>query len=227
MPAYNVFNSRGNLVTTIGVATTTGASFPVELIGQGISLYGPIIAQNEYFILENFANDSAPTHPVEGMFWYNSLAAVRRPNYYDGTNFIELSGAGSNANHAFNMLPTAVDVDFTTAGSVDVFTAPSTAGVTHHPTGVMLLPKVVDDGGLPPITPATFHVYIDSSEDVMENHNLVSHATNRHAYFPISGMTRFAAAAETVKIQIVTPATGAGAIQLTYDVVLFGFQNVS
>ncbi len=225
MPVYNVFNSRGSLVTTIGVATTTGTSFPVELIGQGISLYGPIVAQNQYYILENFANNVAPTNPVEGMFWYNS--DPRRQNYYDGTNFIELSGASTSSSHAFQMLPTAVDVDFTTAGSVDIFTAPSTAGVTHHPTGVILVPKVVDDGGAPPITPATFHLYIDSAEDVMENANVINHATNRHGYFPVYGMTRFASAAETVKMQVVTPATGAGVITLTYDVVLFGFQNIS
>ena len=78
MPSYNVFNARGSLVTTIGVATTTGAAFPIELIGQGIALYGPIIAQNQYFILENFAKDTPPTNPVEGMFWYNS--DPKKPN---------------------------------------------------------------------------------------------------------------------------------------------------
>ena len=225
MPSYNVFNSRGSLVTTIGVATTTGASFPIELIGQGISLYGPIIAQNQYFLLENFAKDTAPTNPVEGMFWYNS--DPKRPNYYDGTQFIELTGATSNASHAFIMDTTATDVDFTTTGSVDIFTAPSTATITHHPTGVILIPKLVDDGGAPPITPATFNLYIDSSEDVMENSVVIGHADNRHGYFPINGMTRFASAAEKVKLDIVIPATGAGAIQLLYDVVLFGYQNVS
>ena len=55
MTAYTVTNSRGNTVTTINVSTTTGYSFPVELVGQGISLYGPIMAQNQYRQLENFA----------------------------------------------------------------------------------------------------------------------------------------------------------------------------
>ena len=229
MPSYNVFNSRGSLVTTIPVGTTTGSSFPIELIGQGISLYGPIIAQTQWFLLENFATplSGAPTTPIEGMFWYNTDRAL--PNYYDGTNFIELSGATGNASHSFGMLPTALNVDFTTAGSVDIFTAPSTAGITYHPTGVILVPTQVNDGGFPPLTPATFHLYIDTAEDVFENHNILGHAINRHAYFPINGMTRFAAAAETVKLEIVTPSTGtaAPAIDLTYDVFLFGFQRNS
>ncbi len=225
MPAYNVFNSRGVLVTTIPVGTTTGSSFPVELIGLGISLYGPIISQTQYYLLENFANDTEPTNPVEGMFWHNTVRKL--PNFYDGAQFNELSTANSSAAHSFDMLPTATDVDFTTAGDVNLFTAPSTSGVTHHPTAVILVPKIVDDGGSPPITPATFNIYIDSSEDVMENHNIVSPTDVRHAYFPFNGMTRFAQAAETVKLQIVTPATGAGAITLTYDVVLFGYKNIT
>ena len=224
MPAYNVFNSRGGLVTTINVGTTTGSSFPIELIGQGISLYGPIVAQNQFFLLENFAAPLQPTAPVEGMFWYNTDRML--PSYYDGTNFIELTSATANASHGFEMLPTATDVDFTVAGSTDIYTAPATAGITYHPTGVLLIPKTVDDGGLPPITPTTFHLYIDSAEDVLENHVVVSPTLTRQAYFPINGMTRFPAAAETMKIEIVIPATGSAPIQLLYDVFVFGFQRI-
>lgn len=227
MPAYNVVNSRGNLVATINVGTTTGTNFPIELIGQGISLYGPIVAQTQYYLLENFASPLAdqPSNPVEGMFWHNTDRKL--PNFYDGIQFIELSTGTSSSAHAFDMLPTAVDIDFTTAGQVDLFTAPATATLTHHPTGLILIPKVVDDGGTPPITPATFNLLVDASEDVMENSTVISPTTDRHGYFPIYGMTRFASATETIKLEIVTPATGAGAIQLTYDAVLFGFQRTT
>lgn len=225
MPAYNVFNSRGALVTTINVGTTTGASFPIELIGQGISLYGPIVAQNQWFIMENFAAPTEPLTPIEGMFWYDTDRGL--PNYYNGTNFIELTSSTSNATHGFEMLPTATAVDFTMAGVTNIFTAPSTATMSHHTTGVMLVPNVVNDGGFPPITPATFNVYIDTSEDIMENHNVLGHAANRHGYFPVNGMARSAAAAETVKLEVLIPATGTGAITLTYNVYLFGLVVVS
>lgn len=226
MPSYDITNSRGSLVTTIGVGTTTGSSFPVEFIGQGISLYGSITSNDIYWMLEHFANDAEPANPVEGMIWYNS-DPIRRLNYYDGNQFVELSGASSNSGHAFDMLSTASNVDFTVAGSVDLFTAPSTSNVTHHITNVILIPTTVDDGGSPPITPATFNIYIDSSEDVLENCNLIGHSENRQGYFPMNGMSRFAEAAETVKLEIVTPATGSAAIELGYDVVLFGYQDIS
>lgn len=226
MPSYDITNSRGSLVTTIGVGTTTGTSFPIELIGQGISLYGEITANDLYWMLEHFANDVEPASPVEGMIWYDS-DPVRRLNYYDGNQFIELAGASSSGSYAFIMETAATDVDFTVAQTVTIFTAPSTSNVTHHTTGVILIPTVVDDGGAPPITPATFNLYIDSSEDIMENVNLIGHDLKRHGYFAISGMTRFAEAAETIKLEIVTPATGSGSVQLTYDVILFGYQDIT
>ena len=225
MPSYNVLNSRGNLVTTIGVATTTGASFPIELIGQGISLYGPIVATSQYHLMENFASDTEPTNAVEGMTWYETDDKIL--HFYDGLQMIPISGGSNNYAHGFKMLPTATGVNFTATGVTPIFTAPGAANITHHPTGLLLVPTAVSDGGLPPITPAVFNLYIDSSEDVLENVTIIDPTLQKSAYFSIEGMTRFASNAETVNLEIITEATGAGAVQLIYDVFLFGMQRVS
>lgn len=225
MPAYNVLNSRGNLVTTINVGTTTGANFPIEMIGQGISLYGGIVSETQYHIMENFANSAEPTNPVEGMFWYDSDTQL--PNFRNVSQFVPVTTANSGYAHQFSMLAAATDVDFTVAGSTTIFQAPGLANVTHHPTGVLLLPKSINDGGLPPIGPTQLNLYIDTSEDIMENVLVQNYTMQKHAFYTIQGMTRFASNAEEIKLEITSPATGAGAIDLKYDVIVYGYQSVT
>ena len=141
MPAYNIINSQGNPVATINVGTTTGSTFPVELIGQGISLYGPQTATNFYHLLENFSNTSEPTNPVEGMDFYRSDLQI--PHFYNGTKFVPYLTGSTTASGAFTMLPTAVDIDMTVASVIDIFTAP-TDGSTFHPTSLIMIPKIVN-----------------------------------------------------------------------------------
>ena len=225
MASYNLTNTRGQAITTIGVGTTTGINFPIEMIGQGISLYGGIIAETQYHLMEHFADDTQPTQPVEGMVWYETDDKIL--HYYDSNQFIPLSGANNNYAHAFKMLPAATNVDFTVQGTTQIFTAPGLANVTHHPTGVLLIPKLVNDLGSPPITPATFNLYIGTSEDIMENVSIITPTIEKHAFFTIQGMTRFATNAESITLEIVSEATGAGAIDLEYDVIVFGMQRAT
>lgn len=225
MPAYNVLNSRGNLVTTINVGTTTGANFPIEMIGQGISLYGGIVSETQYHLMEHFANPTEPANPVEGMIWYDTDLAL--PLYRTASQFIPMSTADSNYAHQFQMLAAATDIDFTVAGSTTIFQAPGLTNVTHHPTGLLLIPKTVNDGGSPPIGPTQLNLYIDSSEDIMENVLVQNYTLQKHAFYTIQGMTRFAENAEEIKLEITSPATGAGVIDLKFDAVVFGYQRVS
>ena len=215
MPAYNIVNSQGATVATINVGATTGTNFPIELIGQGISLYGPIIAQNQFFLLENFANNVEPTNPVEGMLWYDTITT--RPNVFDGTNFVPLITQATSASSAFAMLPAASNFDFTAAGSIPIFDAPGT-GVTFYPTSVLLIPQAVVDVS----SPAQFNLGIGGSETVMENQLINNPATDRHVFFNLQGEVRSAANVDTVSLEVTIPATGGGSLDLRYDVLLFG-----
>ncbi len=225
MPAYNVENSRGTLVTTISVGTTTEDNFPIEMIGQGISLYGGITANTEYHLMENFANNVEPDGPVEGMFWYHSDDQL--PLFRNSSQFIPVTTANSGYAHQFSMLAAATDIDFTVAGSTTIFQSPGLANVTHHPTGLLLIPKTINDGGLPPIGPTQLNLYIDTSEDIMENVLVQNYTLDKHAFYNIQGMTRFASNAEEIKLEITNPATGAGAVDLKYDAIVFGYQRVT
>lgn len=216
MPAYNITNTAGANVATIGVSTTTGATFPIELIGQGISLYGPIVAQNQYRHLENFSEDTPPANPITGMFWYKRDSQV--PHFYNGSEFVPLSTARNGASVGFEMLPAATAIDFTATGVTTIFQAPGT-GVRFHPTSIILVPN----GAVGATSPGAFSLFVSSPEDVLETVIVDNAAANVSYNFTIAGATRMIENVETLNLEVTTAATG-GALNL--DAYVFGYTTV-
>ncbi len=70
-PALSVANSSVNTTTNLG------------LVGRGFTNYGEITAENFLHLLENFANGAAPTKPVEGQLWFDSVTNTLK--YFDDT----------------------------------------------------------------------------------------------------------------------------------------------
>jgi hypothetical protein len=213
MPAYIVTNTAGTTVATINVASTTGSAFPIELIGQGISLYGPTIAKNQYRQLENFALATPPSNPVTGQFWYKRNTKI--PHFYNGTQFIPLLAASSSYAGQFTMLPAAANLDLTIAGNTAIFQAPGTLQ-RFHPTGIMMLPV----GPVTATSPAIFNLTVGASEDVLENVPVSNMTTVSHAFYRIEGTTRFLSGSESLFIAVTTPASGGA---LTVNISVFGF----
>lgn len=70
-PAISVANSSVNTTTNLG------------LVGRGYTNYGEVTAENFLHLLENFANGTAPTKPVEGQLWFDSVTNSLK--YFDDT----------------------------------------------------------------------------------------------------------------------------------------------
>ena len=215
MPAYDIKNSRGVTVAIINVGTTTGATFPIEIQGQGIAPYGTIYGTTVYHLLENFANDMEPTNPVEGMDFYRTDLQI--PHFYNGTKFVPYLTQGNGGTGLFEMLPSAVGIDLTTVGTTPIFTAPAD-GSSWLPSLLIVVPTTVTA-----ITgPAHFNLRIAAGEDVLEQ-SLVANPTTTSAHqYSIEGTTRYATGAETVSLEVTIGAPGTA---LLADAFLFGFNN--
>lgn len=67
--------------------TTTSMTF----VGQGYSGYAPVFATDFLHLLENFANPTAPTTPVQGQLWYDNVNNLLK--VYDGAGTWNPAGA--------------------------------------------------------------------------------------------------------------------------------------
>lgn len=86
---YSDFLNKGSITVVDGtINVSTSLSFP----GKFIPDYGTIIAENFLHLLENFANASEPSNPVEGQLWYDNTDNVNQLKLYDGTQWVSASG---------------------------------------------------------------------------------------------------------------------------------------
>lgn len=66
----------------------TSLKFP----GRSATGFGKSIGENFLHLLENFANSSPPSKPVEGQLWYDTTLGVDQLKLYDGTTWTSASG---------------------------------------------------------------------------------------------------------------------------------------
>ncbi len=212
MTTYTIKNSAGTTVTSIPPLTTTGSTFPIEMVGDGISPYGEYIATIQYHLLENFSNSTAPSNPTSGMLWHNPSNKVM--SFYD-SGFIPLVSNRTTYASKFEMDSAATGVNFATTGTTTIFTNPN-QGLTFYPTAIMLTTSATPTA----TDPAVFNVYVTSSEDVLETSIVSMTSTDQYAFFNIQGTTMSVSGSNSVKIEV-TSAPSSGV--LTLDVTLFGY----
>jgi hypothetical protein len=82
--AYTVNKTNGTVLATVADNTIDNTA-DVSLVGKNYLGYGEVIAENFVKLLENFSNSSAPTNPIAGQIWYDSLEG--RLKVYNGTAF--------------------------------------------------------------------------------------------------------------------------------------------
>jgi hypothetical protein len=71
---YSITTTSGAPVATVQDATINTTSTALTLIGRDYAGYGAFLNENFVHILENFANDTAPTQKLTGQIWYDTSA---------------------------------------------------------------------------------------------------------------------------------------------------------
>ena len=130
--SYIINNSRGQVLAVVADGTVNTTATDLSLVGRALTDYGTFENENYVFLLENFANSSAPLQPILGQQWYNSATDVIS-TYGSGNAWIPLATQEyvqlQKVSPAFTGIPTAP----TAAAGTATTQLATTAFVTNSP----------------------------------------------------------------------------------------------
>jgi len=89
--SYTVYKSDGTQLTQVNDGEINQTTTNLTLVGKNASNYGAHLNENFIYLLENFANTTAPTLPQVGQLWYDKNTG--RLKVYDGNLFKVTGGA--------------------------------------------------------------------------------------------------------------------------------------
>jgi hypothetical protein len=108
--SYIINNSRGNVIAIVADGTVNTTATNLALVGRAVTDYGTYENENYVYLLENFANSTAPTQPILGQLWYNSATDVLSA-YNSGNTWTALASQdyvqAQKVSPAFTGTPTA------------------------------------------------------------------------------------------------------------------------
>jgi len=128
--AYVINRSDGTAFTTLQDSTIDTTS-SLTLVGRNYIGYGEIQNENFLFLLENFANTTAPTTPISGQLWFDTNSNVLKA--YDGDKWVEVGSAAISTSPPENppvgafWFKSGANTLHTWNGSSWVFIGPETA----------------------------------------------------------------------------------------------------
>ena len=88
--AYTINKTDGTELTVLQDATVDTTT-SITLVGRNYIGYGEIQNENFLFLLENFANDAAPSTPIAGQIWFDTT--TRTLKVYDADKWVEVGAA--------------------------------------------------------------------------------------------------------------------------------------
>jgi hypothetical protein len=140
--SYIINNSRGQVIAVVADGTVNTTATDLSLVGRALTDYGTFENENYVFLLENFANSTAPLQPILGQLWYNSSTDVISA-YGTGNAWIPLASQEyvqlQKVSPTFTGVPTAPTASAGTANTQIATTAfvtnsPQFAGTPTAPT---------------------------------------------------------------------------------------------
>jgi hypothetical protein len=140
--SYIINNSRGQVLAVVADGTVNTTATDLSLVGRALTDYGTFENENYVFLLENFANSTAPLQPILGQLWYNSSTDVLSA-YGSGNAWIPLASQEyvqlQKVSPAFTGIPTAPTAPTGTsttqlATTAFVTASPAFTGIPTAPT---------------------------------------------------------------------------------------------
>jgi hypothetical protein len=95
--SYDFTKSNGTTPVSVADNAINTTLFSIGLVGKNVSGYGLTIAENFVWMLENFANGSAPVQPTVGQLWYNTTTTSLM--VYDGSNWKKILSQDPTTNN--------------------------------------------------------------------------------------------------------------------------------
>jgi len=105
--AYTLNKTNGDLLTVLADGTTDTSTTNLTLVGKNATSYGEAINENFIKILESFSSSTAPSVPLQGQLWWDSVN--KQLSVYQGTAWKVFSHAVPSAT-APSAAPTAGDL---------------------------------------------------------------------------------------------------------------------
>ena len=97
--AYILNKTNGSIVATVQDATLD-QSTDLSFMGRNYAGYGELQNENFVKLLENFANSTPPSKPIEGEIWYDS--SNKKINVYDSKEWKSISNLTVSDTNPFN-----------------------------------------------------------------------------------------------------------------------------
>jgi len=140
--SYIINNTRGNVIAVVADGTVNTSATDLTLVGRALTDYGTYENENYVYLLENFANNTAPLQPITGQLWYNTDTDVIS-TYSMANTWVSLATENYVQNQkispAFTGVPTAPTATAGTSTTQIATTAfvsqsPQFSGVPTAPT---------------------------------------------------------------------------------------------
>lgn len=95
--AYTITKTNGATIATIVDGTVDSTSTSLTLIGKNYAGYGVFLNDNFVKLLENFANGTAPTTPLNGQLWFDSSNRILKIYDASVTSWKSISSSTTSA----------------------------------------------------------------------------------------------------------------------------------
>lgn len=93
--AYEINKFDGTLLVSVDDQTVNATSTDLRFVGRNYAGYGEIQNENFLWLLQNFANTSAPPRAIQGQLWFDGK--TNKLKVFDGQIFKSVGGADVSA----------------------------------------------------------------------------------------------------------------------------------